>query len=246
LVSKIGKLWGVEAGTEPSYEEVRLLLAAKDAAIAQLTSLVEQLSSQCEQLAARVDQLERQRDRDSSNSSKPPSSDLPFSKPAPKRSSRTSSGRKRGKQDGAPGVTLRLVEDPDQIVRHEPRACGGCGAHLGDAPVFDERRHQVFDTPAPPPRPHVTEHRIVAKTCAGCGTTTVGDIPAWAQGRVQYGPGIAARAAWLVCAHHLPVRRAAASWRRCSARRCPPGSSPRCASARPVCWRQRSCRGCGS
>jgi transposase len=55
----------------------------------------------------------------------------------------------------------------------------------------------------------VTEYRIVSRTCTGCGTTTVGDVPAWARGRVQYGPKLMARAAWLVCAHHLPVRRAA-------------------------------------
>lgn len=119
------------------------------------------------------------------------------------------SGKRQGKQDGAPGTTLRLVDDPDETVRREPDTCDGCGADLADAPVFDERRHQVFDAPEPPPRPKVTEYQVVAKTCTGCGTTTVGDIPVWARGRVQYGPRLAARAAWLICAHHLPVRRAA-------------------------------------
>lgn len=195
----------MEAGTESSNEELRLLLAAKGATIAQLSALVEQLSSQCE----RVEELERQRGKDSSNSSKPPSSDPPFAKPAPKRSSRTRSGRRPGKQDGAPGATLRLVDDPDVTIRREPACCGGCGAGLAGAPVFDERRHQVFDAPEPAPRPRVTEYRVVAKTCTGCGATTVGDVPAWARGRVQYGPGLWARAAWLLCAHHLPARRAA-------------------------------------
>jgi transposase len=68
----------MESGAEPSYEELKLLLAAKDTTIAQLTGLVEQLSSQCERLAARVEELERQLRKDSSNSSKPPSSDAPF------------------------------------------------------------------------------------------------------------------------------------------------------------------------
>lgn len=112
-----------------------------------MTSLVEQLRSQYGQSAARVEELERQRERDSSHSPKPPSSDSPFAKPAPKRSSRTSSGRKRGKQDGVPGVALQLAQDPDEIVRHEPRAGGAGGAHLDDGPVFDERRHEVFDAP---------------------------------------------------------------------------------------------------
>jgi transposase len=189
--------------------ELKLLLAAKDATITSQSELIEQLSTQCGRLAARVEELERQRGKNSSNSGKPPSSDTPFAKPAPKRSSRTRSGRRPGKQDGTPGSTLKRVEDPDEVVRRDPRTCCGCGASLTDAPVFDERSHQVFDAPPPPPRPHVTEYQVVSRTCTGCGTTTVGDIPAWARGRVQYGPALMARAAWLVCAHHLPVRRTA-------------------------------------
>lgn len=192
----------MESRGEPTREELLLLLSAKDATIKSLTELVEQL-------AVRVAELERQRGKDSSNSSRPPSSDAPFAKPAPKRSSRTRSGRRPGKQDGAPGSTLKRVEDPDETIRRDPRTCCGCGDSLAGAPVFDERSHQVYDAPPPPPRPKVTEYQVVSRTCTGCGTTTVGDVPAWARGRVQYGPKLMARAAWLVCAHHLPVRRAA-------------------------------------
>ena len=35
-----------------------------------------------------------------------------------------------------------------------------------------------------------------------------GDRGGLRSGRVQYGPGVKARAAWLTCAHFLPVRRA--------------------------------------
>ena len=69
-------------------------------------------------------------------------------------------------------------------------------------------RRQVFDVPPPPPRPYVIEHRVQSRTCGGCGTTTEATAPAVASGRVQYGPGVKARAAWLTCAHFLPVRRA--------------------------------------
>jgi transposase len=198
----IGRVCGVESQGEPTREELLLLLSAKDATIKSLTGLVEQL-------AARVAELERRLGKDSSNSSKPPSSDAPFAKPAPKRSSRTRSGRRPGKQDGTPGSTLKRVEDPDETFRRDPAVCCGCGDSLAGAPIFDERSHQVFDVPPPPPRPKVTEYQIVSRTCTGCGTTTVGDTPTWARGRASYGPKLMARAAWLVCAHHLPVRRAA-------------------------------------
>nr|WTB34963.1 DUF6444 domain-containing protein [Streptomyces sp. NBC_00830] len=140
----------MESASESSKEELKLLLAAKDATIAAQGALIEEL-------AARVEELERRLDKDSSNSSRPPSSDLPFAKPAPKRSSRTLSGKCRGKQDGALGTTLRLVDNPDETVRREPVACGGCGASLSGASMFDERRHQVCDVPPAPPRPRVTE-----------------------------------------------------------------------------------------
>jgi hypothetical protein len=74
----------------------------------------------------------------------------------------------------------------DKTLISDPDTCCGCGGSPAVAPVFDERRHQVFDVPPPPPRPEVTEYRIVSRTCVGCGTTTVGQIPAWARGPVQY------------------------------------------------------------
>jgi transposase len=37
---------------------------------------------------------------------------------------------------------------------------------------------------------------------------TGAEVPGIAAGRVQYGPRLKARAAWLTCAHFLPVRRA--------------------------------------
>ncbi len=131
----------------------------------------------------------------------PPSSDAPFTKPAPKRSSRTRSGRRPGKQDGTPGSTLKRVGDPDETFRRDPALCCGCGDSLASAPIFDERSHQVFDVPPPPPRPKVTEYQIVSRTRTGCDTTTVGDIPTRARGQASYGPKLMVRAAWLVCAH---------------------------------------------
>ena len=112
-----------------------------------------------------------------------------------------------------------MVDDPDQTVVYDPPACAGCGASLVGAPVSGVRRHRVFDVP-PPPRPQVTEHRVLVRACPCCGTTTAGDTTTTAGdtvstgpgsgGLVWYGPGLLVRAAWLVCAHHLPVRRAAA------------------------------------
>ena len=55
----------------------------------------------------------------------------------------------------------------------------------------------------------MTEYQVAAKQCPECGEISVGLAPAGVTGRVQYGPGVHAKAALAVCAHYLPVARAA-------------------------------------
>ncbi len=194
-------------------------LAARDALIAGLRSQVAvtdvqivELRSQVAVLGERVAQLERQAGRDSSNSSKPPSSDSPYTKTPRKpkgRSLRGRSGRKPGKQPGDPGTTLAQVPDPDHIVVCAPDRCAGCGHDLADAPAAAEHKRQVLEAPPPPPRPVVTEYRVQARVCGVCGVTSVGQAPGFASGRAQYGPGVCAHAANLTVANHVPVGRAA-------------------------------------
>src|SRR5690606_25505254 len=121
---------------------------------------------------------------DSTNSSKPPSSDSPFAKPAPK-SLRRKSGRKPGGQPGHPGSTLTLVDNPHERKRHEPGPCGDSGASLAEAPEVGLERRQVFDLP--PITVRVTEHQLIARRCA-CGTTTRATAPDGVSAPVQYGP----------------------------------------------------------
>ena len=229
----------MESGREAAHGDVASLLAAKDAEIAALTARVSELEGL-------VAALHAQLGRDSSNSGKPPSSDSPFAKkPAAKRSVRTRSGKPRGKQPGAPGATLRLIDDPDDTITHIPPVCAGCGADLADAEVFGVCRHQVVDVPPPPPRPYVVEHRVQSRTCAGCGTTTEASAPAVASGRVQYGPGVTARAAWLTCAHFLPVRRARGVLNALGGFAVSDGWVAGLRAQAPACSRPGSCRTCG-
>jgi len=88
-----------------------------------------------------------------------------------------------------------------------PAACGCCGHDLTGEPVLGTvQKRQVFEA-SPPPPPAVTEYQIAAKQCPECGEISVGLAPAGVTGRVQYGPGVHAKAALAVCAHYLPVAR---------------------------------------
>jgi transposase len=172
---------------------------------AQLLALIEHLTAENAALRERVAELEARLGQNSSNSSRPPSSDG-LAKPAPK-SLRRRSGRKPGGQQGHPGSTLSRVADPDEVVRHEPPACAGCGGGLADAPEVGVERRQVFDLP--PIRVRVTEHQIVARRCDCCGTTTAGAGPDGVDAPVQYGPRIAAIILYLYVGQFLSKRRTA-------------------------------------
>lgn len=178
-------------GRRPSYEE----LAAENAALRVVI----------EELRAEIADLKRQLGQNSQNSSKPPSTDSPFTKPAP-RSLRRRSGRKPGGQPGHPGSTLTLVDDPNETLRHEPGPCGGCGADLASAPEVGVQRRQVFDLP--PMTVRVTEHRLIARRC-DCGVTTCGAASAGVTAPVQYGPRITGIVLYLYVGQFLSKKRTA-------------------------------------
>ena len=199
----------------PSAEELSALPAGELAVrlaeayqlIAELTAQAGRLSAEVERLSARVEELERQARKDSSTSSRPPSSDSPYRKKGRDRSLRERGKRRPGKQPGDPGSTMSLVDDPDESIDCPPAVCCGCGADLASAPVTAQRRHQVTDI-EPAPAPKVIEYVAQAKECAGCGAVSVGELPAHVRARASYGPETCAQAANLVSGHHIPVYRA--------------------------------------
>jgi transposase len=191
----------------PSAEELSALPAAELAArLAEAYRLIAELTAQVGRLSARVEDLERQARRDSSTSSRPPSSDSPYKKKGADRSLRDRGKRRPGKQPGEPGTTMNLVDDPDERLEYPPAACCGCGAGLAGEPVLAQRRHQVTDI-APAPAPTVTEYVAQAKECPGCGTVTEGELPAHVRARASFGPETCAQAANLTAGHYIPVYR---------------------------------------
>jgi transposase len=181
--------------------ELRAADAAKDARIDALLVQVGELTAQVQALVLRLS-------KDSSNSSRPPSSDGPGSRDRRPRggSSRKVSGRKPGKQPGDPGTALRLVDDPDERIGIPAPAVCRCGCSLAEQPVTGVRRRQVHDLPEIP-APVVTEYAADIKCCPECRAEAVGGFPAGVNAPAQYGPEIATAVADVVVGHHVPVHR---------------------------------------
>jgi transposase len=172
----------------PPTPELEATIAVQAAVITELRAANAEQARLIAALQARVAELERRLGKDSSNSSKPPSSDgLRKPSRAERRPDQRAARRRPGKQPGAPGAHLAQVPEPDEVVWHAPDRCGGCGAELADAPVVGVEARQVFDLP--PLRLRVTEHRAQRRRCA-CGTATAAAFPDHVRAAACYGPGI--------------------------------------------------------
>jgi transposase len=124
--------------------------------------------AEIESLKTEVAALRERLGQNSTNSSRPPSSDPPQSK---RRSRREPSGKKQGAQGGHRGAgrSLKPVEEVDHVVDLRPVRCRQCGSRLkGDD--LTPARHQVTEVPAA--RAEVTEYRRHTLCCAACGVQT--------------------------------------------------------------------------
>jgi transposase len=156
-------------------------------------------------LQARIRELEAQLGQNSSNSSRPPSSDPPQAPPRPKA---PPTGRKRGGQLGHRGVCRALlpVEQVDEVVVIVPERCRHCGQPFPEA--TDRRRgrvwrHQVVDLL--PLAVRVTEYQMIVRRCPACGKRTRADLPAGVPRR-PFGPRLTAVIALLGGRYRLSRR----------------------------------------
>lgn len=158
-----------------------------------------------EELEERLAVLEARLGQNSTNSSRPPSSDPLWSKPK-RKPPEAPSGRKAGGQPGHPAHVRGLVP-PDQVdaTRDEyPCRCGICGAELPpELPGEDAEVFQVTDLPEA--KALVTEVRLWRKRCPHCrGWTRAkrpSDLPKGA-----FGPRLKAAVATLTAKYRVSRR----------------------------------------
>jgi transposase len=168
----------------------------------------EQQIADAEKQIADLERQLRLRKRNSTNSSKPPSSDgLAGEQRARGRKHR--SKRKPGGQLGHPGHHRPLVPTAEVSATEVvlPQHCRHCGRKLPQKPSQmtiegEPRRHQV--TEVPPVKAHITEYQFPNVVCGDCGKMTRAPLPEEIAG--HFGPQLTALIAYWTVVCRLPRR----------------------------------------
>src|SRR6266852_3500832 len=206
-------------------EELRRQVAEREREIIerakQIADAEKQIAKQQQQIAdaekqiadaeKQIADLERQlalRKQNSTNSSKPPSSDGLGGEPR-LRGRRKKSRRKAGGQPGHRGAHRPLVpiERVDEVRSVLPEQCQHCGHSL--PAQIDQvqttgavQRHQV--TEMPPIQARIIEYQCHRVVCPECGESTRAKVPEEAAG--HFGPQLAALIAYLTVNCRMPRR----------------------------------------
>jgi transposase len=173
--------------------EAQALILALRAEVAELRAKVHEQQRHITELQERLNQ-------NSTNSSRPPSTDPPTVR---RRPPRPSSGRSPGGQPGHQRQQRPLLP-PDHTEVLKPSRCRRCGHALrGDDP--QPLRHQVLELPEI--RPQVTEYRLHRLRCPACGLATCASLPAGVPTGGQ-GPRLQAVLALMAGAYRVSKRMA--------------------------------------
>ena len=169
-------------------EFVRFLMKQNEEQSARIAELSAEIAS----LNQTIKELKEQLNKNSKNSSKPPSSDG-LKKPAVKKnkSLREFSGKKQGAQEGHNGIHLSVISDPDHIENHMHSDCTGCPhrAKCLSKACIKETRHEVDAVVTV----DVTAHNAIEVCeCPLHGGVKTGSFPENIKATVQYGKNLQA------------------------------------------------------
>lgn len=166
--------------------------------------LEQRISEQDIRIAELEEQLRQSKlHKNSSNSSKPPSTDI-FS-PKRNQSLRGASDKKPGGQPGHKGTTLQMSETPDEIIELSPDYCNKCGCSLEHEESHFVGKRQEFDIPSI--QVTVKEYRCNSKKCPRCGHYQETEFPQRITNNVQYGANVESLITYLSVYQYLPFRR---------------------------------------
>jgi transposase len=196
---------------ERENEQLRRELADKEQQVRQQADQIAEQQKQIADAEKQIADLERQlalRKQNSTNSSKPPSSDGLAGEPR-ERGRRKKSRRKVGGQPGHRGAHRPLVPiaKVDEIWPILPEQCQHCGhtlsTHIEQVQTTGEaQRHQV--TELPPIQARTIEYQCHRVICPECGKGTRAALPEEVRG--HFGPQLTALIAYLTVVCRMPRR----------------------------------------
>jgi transposase len=168
-----------------TYEEAVVFCKNSPEVAATILMRLERLEEDLFKANAEIKRLQDIIGKDSSNSSKPPSTDNKLTKKA--NNKKSASKKSRGGQYGHSGRTLKMVEDPDSVVVLETPVCS-CGHDLRDVRSSRVIKRQSFDLPEI--RMMVTQFEQHTKVCPSCSSVNTPDFAENVAGTTQYGDNL--------------------------------------------------------
>ncbi len=171
--------------------------------ISQLNQTINKLNLTIDKLNRRIQELTEQLNKNSRNSSKPPSSDGFKKEP---KSLRKPSGSRQGAQKGHPGTHLMMTAEPDTTVTHMPSGCEACPNHAickASAEITESR--DVIDVIT---TVNITRHQTLEiAVCPMHRDDRVGTFPENVKAAVQYGENLQALAVALNTVGSVSIQR---------------------------------------
>ena len=156
--------------------ELEAALSERDARIAEQNARIAEQDARIAELTKQVERLSGLLGQNSSNSSKPPSSDKGKNPHRNAAKGKNRSGKKQGGQKGHRGHHRELL--PEELVDafHDihPETCACCGERIAERSDRDPTRHQVTELPERLAR--TDEYRLHWGRC-GCGHETRAELP---------------------------------------------------------------------
>jgi transposase len=184
-----------------SFESIPAQVVQLQVLLGAALERIRQLEQENERLEQENARLRERLEQNSTNSSRPPSSDPPGTARAKKKKKRR--GRRPGGQPGHAKHERALVplESVEQVVELVPEQCQQCQRKLrGKDP--EPQRHQVVELE--PVKARVTEYRCHQLECQRCGGLTRADVPP--EARSAFGERLGASMSLLVGKYRLSKR----------------------------------------
>jgi transposase len=173
--------------------ELEALVSSQAAEIARLTALLAQLQAELDAL-----RTAKPSDKNSRNSSVPPSQSYPENRPE------SQTRKKKGPRHGHPGTSRKRLS-PTRTLSCHPTSCHCCGEDLGNVVGHVHRRSQLLEIP--PLSLEVIEAVCYRCCCPACGAVNTAPYPDGWDPRQWFGPRLQSLLAYLHHHHHIAYAR---------------------------------------